>query len=225
MWPCCKLLISYQTYKQSFCWDCKHCCCSVEHGCINTKTSDKAASFKFGLCLCLSSGWVSFGPCHCGSVPGDFSLKPVVDGYATSVVQLDPNRIQAEVLCVRSPADANEQHVAGQGLVLPASCCLHSETPKIKHLETIDFQKEDFIRTTSIFMTQNQWSSTYDTSILPSGLLVAPRTLVLSLNLRPCFCRIRWKFFEISMSMPIPPTWPKNSTAVTLEPRRCHTDP
>lgn len=66
---------------------------------------------------------------------------------------------------------------------------------------------------------------THATSILPSGRLVAPRTLVLSLNLRPCFCRMRWKFLDISMSMPIPPTWPKNSTAVTLEPSRCHTDP
>lgn len=67
--------------------------------------------------------------------------------------------------------------------------------------------------------------STHATSILPSGLLVAPMTLVPSLNLRPCFCRMRWKFLEISMSMPIPPTWPRNSTAVTLAPRRCHTDP
>lgn len=67
--------------------------------------------------------------------------------------------------------------------------------------------------------------STHATSILPSGLLVAPMTLVPSLNLRPCFCRMRWKFLEISMSMPIPPTWPRNSTAVTFAPRRCHTDP
>lgn len=66
---------------------------------------------------------------------------------------------------------------------------------------------------------------THATSILPSGLLVAPMTLVPSLNLRPCFCRMRWKLLDISMSMPMPPTWPRNSTAVTLEPRRCHTDP
>lgn len=67
--------------------------------------------------------------------------------------------------------------------------------------------------------------STHATSILPSGLLVAPRTFVLSLNFKPCFCRMRWKFLDISISMPIPPTWPRNSTAVTLEPSRCQTDP
>ncbi len=66
---------------------------------------------------------------------------------------------------------------------------------------------------------------THATSILPSGLLVAPMTLVLSLNFNPCFWRIRWKFLEISMSMPIPPTWLRNSTAVTLAPSLCHTDP
>lgn len=63
-----------------------------------------------------------------GSVPGDLSLKTAVDGYAAPAVQLNPNRIQAEVLRVRSSADADQQHVAGQGLVLPAGCSLHSET-------------------------------------------------------------------------------------------------
>lgn len=67
--------------------------------------------------------------------------------------------------------------------------------------------------------------NTYATSIFPSGFLVAPVTLVFSLNLSPCFCRMRWKFLEISMSIPIPPTWPVNSTAVTSAPRRCQTDP
>lgn len=67
--------------------------------------------------------------------------------------------------------------------------------------------------------------NTYATSIFPSGFLVAPVTLVFSLNLSPCFWRIRWKFLEISMSIPIPPTWPMNSTAVTSAPRRCQTEP
>lgn len=80
--------------------------------------------------------------------------------------------------------------------------------------------KEEYILHSFSFML-----NTYATSIFPSGLLVAPVTLVFSLNLNPCFWRIRWKFLEISMSIPIPPTWPMNSTAVTSAPRRCQTEP
>ena len=40
-------------------------------------------------------------------------------------------------------------------------------------------------------------------------------TLVLSLNLIPCLVMILWNCLLISMSMPMPPTWPRNSTAVT----------
>lgn len=62
-------------------------------------------------------------------VPGNFGLEAVVDRDAASVVQLDANRIQTQVLGVRSSADADQQDVARQSLVFPSGCCLHSETP------------------------------------------------------------------------------------------------
>ena len=40
-------------------------------------------------------------------------------------------------------------------------------------------------------------------------------TFVLSLNLRPCLTIILWKDLLTSLSIPIPPTCPRNSTAVT----------
>ncbi len=36
---------------------------------------------------------------------------------------------------------------------------------------------------------------------------------------------MRWNCFETSASIPTPPTWPRNSTAVTSAPSRCQTDP
>lgn len=69
-------------------------------------------------------------------------------------------------------------------------------------------------------------------SLTPSTLtvtlspdLVAPVTFVFSLNFRPCLARDLWRLVEISMSMPTPPTLPKNSTQVTCAPSLSHTDP
>lgn len=63
------------------------------------------------------------------------------------------------------------------------------------------------------------------TSIDPSGLFVAPVTAWLSMKFIPCFFKLRWNVLEMSMSMPKPPMWPMNSTTVTLEPKRPHTEP
>lgn len=62
------------------------------------------------------------------------------------------------------------------------------------------------------------------TLILPPWL-AAEVTLVFSLNFSPCLVRDRWMVLDISMSIPKPPTWPKNSTRVTSEPSRDQTDP
>lgn len=58
-----------------------------------------------------------------------------------------------------------------------------------------------------------------------SPCFVAPVTFVSSLNFKPCFVRILWKFFATSKSMPTPPIFDKNSTATTFAPNRLHTDP
>ena len=59
------------------------------------------------------------------------------------------------------------------------------------------------------------------TSLRIAVLLIAVVLVLLQL----CFWRIRWKFLDISISIPTPPTWPKNSTAVTSAPSLCQTEP
>lgn len=61
-------------------------------------------------------------------VPRHFGLEAVVDGDAPPVVQLDADRIQTQVLGERSSADADQQHVTCQSLVLPSGRRLHSAT-------------------------------------------------------------------------------------------------
>lgn len=75
--------------------------------------------------------------CSLTEVPGYFGLEAVVDGDAPPVVQLDADRIQTQVLCERSSADADQQHVARQSLVLPAGRRLHSETHHHSELTTL----------------------------------------------------------------------------------------
>ena len=55
--------------------------------------------------------------------------------------------------------------------------------------------------------------------------LEAPTTFVSRRNLRPCFVSDRWSVLAISRSMPKPPMLPRNSTRVTWEPSRDHTEP
>lgn len=64
----------------------------------------------------------------CGSLglPGYFGLEAVVDGYASPVVQLQAHGIQAQVPGEGPSADAHQQHVTRQSLVLPAGCRLHT---------------------------------------------------------------------------------------------------
>mmetsp|Transcript_28293 Transcript_28293/g.48503 ORF Transcript_28293/g.48503 Transcript_28293/m.48503 type:complete len:206 (-) Transcript_28293:541-1158(-) len=64
--------------------------------------------------------------------------------------------------------------------------------------------------------------STVSFTPLPSTLV--PVTLVLSIKLKPCFLRIFKKDWVISLSMPGVMV-SKNSTTVTSEPRRLHTEP
>lgn len=59
--------------------------------------------------------------------PGHFGLEAVVDGDAPPVVQLDADALQAQVLGEGPSADADQQHVAGQSLILPSGRCLHPE--------------------------------------------------------------------------------------------------
>uniref|UniRef100_A0A1Y1JWY8 Uncharacterized protein n=1 Tax=Photinus pyralis TaxID=7054 RepID=A0A1Y1JWY8_PHOPY len=49
-------------------------------------------------------------------------------------------------------------------------------------------------------------------------------TLVFSLKSIPCFFKSFWVDFAISVSIPGPPIWLKNSTTVTLVPSRDHTE-
>ena len=50
-------------------------------------------------------------------------------------------------------------------------------------------------------------------------------TLVFSLMSMPCFFINLRTVLLTSMSIPIPPTWPRNSTAVTFDPSRLQTEP
>ena len=58
-------------------------------------------------------------------LPGYFGLEAVVDGDATSVVQLEAHALQAQVLREGPSAHAHQQHVTRQSLVLPAGRRLH----------------------------------------------------------------------------------------------------
>lgn len=53
---------------------------------------------------------------------GDFALEAAVDGDPASVVQLDAHALQAQAAGEGPAADAHQQHVARQRVVLAAGC-------------------------------------------------------------------------------------------------------
>mmetsp|Transcript_157378 Transcript_157378/g.504865 ORF Transcript_157378/g.504865 Transcript_157378/m.504865 type:complete len:276 (+) Transcript_157378:686-1513(+) len=59
----------------------------------------------------------------------------------------------------------------------------------------------------------------------PEPVLSTPVTLVFILKFMPCFFKSAMKFFATSASMPKPPMESMNSTTVTWEPSRAHTEP
>ncbi|KAF3855337.1 hypothetical protein F7725_023392 [Dissostichus mawsoni] len=120
-------------------------------------------------------------PGHLGVGVDDGGDAVVVDvhGSARHALHADYALSPGEALSERPSADTHQQHVAGQGLVLPSSCCLHSETH-----------------------TGSQHGCCLH-SETHTGILEGLR-----LHIDPHASNVA-----------------RNSTAVTLEPRRCHTDP
>ena len=82
-------------------------------------------------------------------------------------------------------------------------------------------KKKSYIATSSFFPFLTPSMAT----LILAPSLDADITLVSSLNSSPCFLRILWKFLDTSISIPIPPTWPRNSMHVTWAPSLCHTEP
>mmetsp|Transcript_37497 Transcript_37497/g.84556 ORF Transcript_37497/g.84556 Transcript_37497/m.84556 type:complete len:228 (+) Transcript_37497:554-1237(+) len=60
---------------------------------------------------------------------------------------------------------------------------------------------------------------------MPFPSFSTPVTLVFSLKFMPCFFRIARNCLATSPSMPTPPMASRNSTTVTSDPRRAHTEP
>lgn len=60
------------------------------------------------------------------AVPGHFGLEAVVNGYPAAVVQLDTNILKTKTACKRAAADAHQQHITSECLVLSSSSSLHS---------------------------------------------------------------------------------------------------
>lgn len=60
------------------------------------------------------------------SIPGHFGLETAVDGDSPAVVQFNTHSLETKVTGEGTAANAHQENVTGERLVLAASCSFHT---------------------------------------------------------------------------------------------------
>lgn len=157
---------------------------------------------------------------------GQLGAVLLVDDDPPTLVELQANVLQAKSGGVWPATNGDEDDV---GIKLHCACALWSATTRLQRGGANKSSGSP-----RVFLGEGVEGAPTDSALPPLAastfsLMVSPdlspsTTLVESLKSMPCFLRIFWVCLAISESMPGPPIWFRNSTTVTLEPRRDQTE-